>query len=248
MMKGSWGDKFAVPLARGTRSLRFAGLCKRGGRFPVSRHGCFPALLASAVHTHRELDLQAPPPTTGCGHSVGKAHRTRCLLSASGKAASKRSLLTPPHVRIPCWNPYHSMTAWTPTSDPPMSLLTGACRLRGLPWAASSLFQPQDRRVMACGQPQLWKSLSVFPQGQQHGPEMPLSSWAALYFLSHSRWEQNPGWNGIGEKPNGRNLIFKKWVFHWEEIESKNRPKYICAWLMYDKCFGVCVFFKSVGK
>lgn len=240
-MKGSWGDKSAVPLARGTRSLRSSGLCKRGGRFPVSRHGCFPALLVYGCSPHRELDLQAPPPTTGCGHSAGKVHRTHCMLSASGKAASKRSLLTPPHAHIPGWNPYHSMTACTPTSDPPMSVLTGACRLRGLPWAASSLFQPQDRRVRACGQPQPWKSLSVFPQGQQHGPEMTPSSCATLYFLSRSRWEQDPGWNGTGEKPNGRNLIFKKWVFHWEGIGSKNRPKYICERLMCEKVF-LCFF------
>lgn len=62
MMKGSWGDKFAVPLARGTRSLRFAGLCKRGGRFPVSRHGCFPALLASGC-SHTQRTWPAGPPS-----------------------------------------------------------------------------------------------------------------------------------------------------------------------------------------
>lgn len=164
-MKGSWGDTFAVPWARGTRSLRFAGLCKRVAGSLLANTAA--SLLSSppAVHTHKENLTCRPLLWPQAVDTVQeKAHRTRCTLSASGKAASRCSLRTPPHPCIPCWNPYHSMTAWTPTSDPPVSLLTGACRLRGLPWAASAQFQPQDHRVMACRQPPPWKSLSVSPR------------------------------------------------------------------------------------
>lgn len=192
-----------------TRSWRFTGLCKRGARFPISKHGGFPVLLAAGCsHTQRTWPLALPQP-----HAVDTVHKRYTgpsgLLSSSSKAAFRHSLLSPPRPCIPHWNPYHSTTAWTPTSDPPMSLLAGACRLRGLPGAASSLLQPHNLRVRACQQPQpLQVRLIVFPQGRQCGPEMtqllPCPLLSLMEQVGAASWL---GWNRRRKKPRDQNLM-----------------------------------------
>lgn len=225
-MKGSWGDKSAVLLARGTRSLRVAGLGKRGGRFPFSKHRCFPALLASSCsHTQRTWPA-GPSSNHRLWAQCRKGTQDPLYAECQRQAASERSLLTPPHPCIPCWNPYHSTTAWTPTSDPPWVRWLGPVACVGFP----ELLPPCSSHRTAGS----WHEGSLSPESRSLCFPRP-ASWpwndtrllsCPLLSLTH-RWEQNHGWNGTGGKPNGQNLILKKWVFHREGIESKNRPKYI---------------------
>lgn len=197
LLTWSWwrtvGAKASLSLGRRDESWRFTALCKKDTRFPVSKYSCFTALPASGhgLRTH-----------------WGWAHRTHPCAELQRQCCFHH---TPPRPCIPRWNRYHSMTAWTPTLDASLPSSIGAWGLSPV-WASLNSLQTLATRPQGPGharQPQPLK-VRLFPQHQQHGPEMMLSPCPALCFLWWNMWQQNPGWNGTEGRRWGEETLMVK--------------------------------------